>query len=81
MKFDDYKNIIKTPHGTEYVTKNVMICDDERPCHICGCSSKYVEINSEALLCSDECVGIFYKRLDDILRNIDDRSDGDGINI
>lgn len=63
MKFDDYKDIKTDEQGYQFVKTGIMITAEEKPCLICKSPTKYIEVCSEAHLCSDECVKTFYKQV------------------
>lgn len=63
MKFEDYKEVITDEYGFQFVKNGVMIGTEEQGCLICGTSTKYIEVCSEAYFCSDECVDKFYNQL------------------
>lgn len=63
MKFQDYnqkpneQGYIRTPHV------DILVCDDARPCIMCGEPTEFVDVFSEGRFCSDECMDEFYRRL------------------
>lgn len=64
MKFEDYKEITTDQYGFQFVKNGIMIGTEEKGCLVCGTSTKYIEVCSEAHFCSDECVNKFYKQVD-----------------
>lgn len=61
MKFTDHPSIRDSQGHSRVRNGEVLVCDDYKPCIMCGEPSSFVEICSEGRFCSDECLEEFYE--------------------
>lgn len=63
MKFRDHKQTPDKQGDMRVRDGQVLVCEQTRPCIMCGEPTEFVEICSEGHFCSDECMDEFYERM------------------
>lgn len=61
MKYEDKHPNAKP--GQIYEAGNYIVSKHRDNCYICGSLTRFVDINSEAHICSEECDEIFYNEM------------------
>jgi len=68
MKFENYE-IKKDSYGFKFAKNDIMKSKNEKPCIQCGKLTKFIEVCSEAHMCSDECVSEWYKKYNKLIQD------------
>jgi hypothetical protein len=69
MKFKDMKNKITTDEdGFKFIREHsIFVGNNPEKCRMCSESTEFIDICSEAHMCSTECQEKFYKEMEEYL--------------
>lgn len=72
MKFKNMKNKITTDKdGFKFIGEHsIMVGSDPEKCRMCSESTEFIDICSEAHICSTECQEKFYKEYEEYLKQL-----------